>query len=177
MQELLRSSCSLSCWQSGSGHSWTPGARRDGEQARLSASQFRRGAQEERDSVCAQVVPNSSAFLIIPAHSSARGRRKPRVPHQTVTRTYADRGIGLKILVSAVQSRPCPPCFSVGCPPRNSPSAEFVPRFVPTSGTLQRIPAHECVCESGVLAWQSLPGEARDCELRPEAWVGISPRT
>ncbi len=50
---------------------------------------------------------------------------------------------GLKILVSAVQSRPCPPFFSTGCPLRNSPWIECVPRFVPTSGTLQRIPAHE----------------------------------
>src|SRR5262250_519725 len=51
-------------------------------------------------------------------------------------------GSGLKILVSAVQSRPCPPLFSASCPLRNSPSVEFVPRFVPNSGTLQRIPAH-----------------------------------
>jgi hypothetical protein len=49
---------------------------------------------------CAQTVPNSSAFLITPAHSSVRGRRKPCVSHQTVTRTYTDRDSGLKILVS-----------------------------------------------------------------------------
>jgi hypothetical protein len=66
--------------------------------------------------VCAQVVPNSGAFLIIPARSSARGRRNPPVPHQTVTRTYTTRGIGLKILVSAVQSRPCPPRSPFGRP-------------------------------------------------------------
>ncbi len=41
---------------------------------------------------CAQVVPNSGAFLIIPAHSSARRRREPLVPHQTVTRTYSNLG-------------------------------------------------------------------------------------
>src|SRR3990172_7854624 len=45
----------------------------------------------------------------------------------------------LKILVSAVQSRPCPPFFSTGCPPRNSSRIEFVPN----SGTLQRIPARD----------------------------------
>ena len=53
------------------------------------------------------------------------------------------RASGLKILVSAVQSRPCPPFFSAGCPLRNSPRLEFVPRFVPNSGTLQITPAHE----------------------------------
>ncbi len=61
--------------------------------------------------VCAQVVPKSSAFLITPAHSSTLGRRDSAVRHQTVTRSYTFRGIGLKILVSAVQSRPCPPFF------------------------------------------------------------------
>src|SRR5215470_7820872 len=45
---------------------------------------------------------------------------------------------GLKILVSAVQSRPCPPSFPARCLLRNPPSVEFVPRFVPNSGTLQR---------------------------------------
>ncbi len=49
--------------------------------------------------VCDQIVTNVSAFLIIPAHSSARDCRDPVIPHQTVTRTYTDRGIGLKILV------------------------------------------------------------------------------
>ncbi len=62
-------------------------------------------------SVCAQTVPNSGVLRRIPAHSSAWGRREPRVPHQIVTRTYTDRGIGPKILVWAVQSRPCPPFF------------------------------------------------------------------
>src|SRR5262249_43524049 len=45
-----------------------------------------------------------------------------------------------------------------------------VPRFVPISGTLQRIPAHERG-EVRVLALQSLPREARGCSLRPEAEV------
>src|SRR5882724_5539034 len=103
---------------------------------------------------CAQVVPHLGAFLIIPAHSSARGRRESSVPHQTVARTYTTRGIGLKILVSAVQSRPCPPFFSAGCPLRNSPSIEFVPRFVPNSGTLQRIRGHFESVTTGRLGWE-----------------------
>ena len=49
----------------------------------------------------------------------------------------------LKILVSAVQSRPCPPFFSTGCPPPDFLQSKFVPKFVPNSSTLQRIPAHE----------------------------------
>ncbi len=49
---------------------------------------------------------------------------------------------GLKILVSAVQSRPCPPLLSTSCPPVNFPRSKFVPRFVPNSGTLGSIPAH-----------------------------------
>src|SRR5713101_9265960 len=49
---------------------------------------------------------------------------------------------GLKILVSAVQSRPCPPLFSASCPSPIFLRREFVTRFVTNSGTLQRIPAH-----------------------------------
>jgi len=45
---------------------------------------------------------------------------------------------GLKILVSAVQSRPCPPLLSTSCPPVNFPRSKFVPRFVPISSTLER---------------------------------------
>jgi hypothetical protein len=51
-------------------------------------------------------------------------------------------GSGLKILVSAVQSRPCPPLFSSTCPSRIIPRSDFVTGFVTNSGTLQRIPAH-----------------------------------
>src|SRR5215470_481030 len=58
--------------------------------------------------------------------------------------------------------------FSASCPLRNSPAVEVVPRFVPNSGTLQRIPAHEHVLRVGMLTWQSLPGEARSCWL--ETW-------
>ena len=47
----------------------------------------------------------------------------------------------LKILGSAVQSRPCPPFFSTACPLRNSSSIEIVPRIVPNSGTLWSMPA------------------------------------
>ena len=45
--------------------------------------------------------------------------------------------------MSAVQSRPSPPFFLTICQPENFPRTDFVPRFVPNSGTLQRIPAHE----------------------------------
>jgi hypothetical protein len=44
-------------------------------------------------------VLNSGAFLITPAHSSARGRRDPCLRHQTFTHTYRDQGPGLKNLV------------------------------------------------------------------------------
>jgi hypothetical protein len=44
-------------------------------------------------------VTDSSAFVITPAHSSARGRRELVLPLQGVTRTYEDQGLGLKILV------------------------------------------------------------------------------
>jgi len=49
---------------------------------------------------------------------------------------------GLKILVSAVQSRPCPPLFSASCPSPIFLRGEFVTRFVTNSGTLRNIPAH-----------------------------------
>jgi hypothetical protein len=102
---------------------------------------------------CAQIVPNSSALLIIPAHSSARGRRESLVPQQTLTRTYTDRGIGLKILVSAVQSRPCPPLFSNSCPSENS--SKFVPSIVPNSGTRWSISAHLSRCIAPKLLQES----------------------
>ncbi len=51
---------------------------------------------------------------------------------------------GLKILVSAVQSRPCPPLFSSTCPPPIFPRREFVTGFVTNSGTLQSIRAQSC---------------------------------
>jgi hypothetical protein len=95
------------------------------------------------DPVCARFVTDSGSFLIIPAHSSAQGHRSPCLRHQTFTRTYTDCGLGLKILVSAVQSRPSPPFISHSCPSENFSQAEFVTRFVTNSGTLQRIPAHE----------------------------------
>ena len=74
---------------------------------------------------CAQFVPNSGAFLITPAHSSARRRRDPCLRHQTFTHTYRDQGLGLKILVSAVQSRPSPPFFSATCPSENFPESDL----------------------------------------------------
>jgi hypothetical protein len=101
-----------------------------------------RSASGVRVGVCAQTVPNSSALERIPAHSSARRHRALLFREQAVTHTYANCGLGLKILVSAVQSRPSPPFFSATCPSENFPRSELVPRFVPNSGTLQRIPAH-----------------------------------
>jgi carboxymethylenebutenolidase len=62
--------------------------------------------------ICAQFVPNSGAFLITLEYSSARCRRDPCLRSQTFTRTYTHSGLGLKILVSAVQSRPSPPFVS-----------------------------------------------------------------
>ena len=60
-------------------------------------------------------------------------------------RTPSPRSAGLKILVSAVQSRPSPPFISNSSPPRNFSCSEFVTKFVTNSGTLQPIPAHEPV--------------------------------
>ena len=50
---------------------------------------------------CAQFVPNSGAFLIIPAHSSARSRRHLLLQWLAVMHTYANTGLGLKILCSS----------------------------------------------------------------------------
>ena len=83
-------------------------------------------------------------------HSSALQRTMPSellLRWQAVTHTYGDQGLGLKILVSAVQSRPSPPFFSAICPSENFSRTDFVPRFVPSSGTFQRIPAHEALSE------------------------------
>src|SRR2546428_11823560 len=57
---------------------------------------------------------------------------------------YLSQGMeaGLKILVSAVQSRPCPPLFSASCPSPIFRRREFVTRFLTNSGTLQGTPAH-----------------------------------
>jgi hypothetical protein len=107
-------------------------------------------------------VTDSGSFLIIPAHSSARGPRDPCFRHQTFTRTYTDCGLGLKILVSAVQSRPSPPFISHTSPSRNVCCSEFVTEFVTNSGTLQRIPAHEVVSEYVGLA-QVASGSNEPC--------------
>src|SRR5713226_392778 len=66
---------------------------------------------------------------------------------QQITRRSRGMRAGLKILVSAVQARPSPPFFSATCPLGNFSRTDFVPRFVPNSGTLQRIPAHEAYSE------------------------------
>ena len=44
-----------------------------------------------------QTGPNSSAFRLVPGHSSAQGRLDPLVQDQTLQRTCTDRGLGLKI--------------------------------------------------------------------------------
>jgi len=67
---------------------------------------------------------------------------------------------GLKILVSAVQSRPCPPLFSTSCPLQNSPWIEFVPRFVPNSSTLGIIPAYVRLGDSRLVG-----GAQRTCSV------------
>jgi hypothetical protein len=72
--------------------------------------------------------------------------------YQRITRLTWGVQAGLKILVSAVQSRPSPPFFSATCSSENFSPTEFVPRFVPNSGTLQRIPAHE-----GALGYEHRP--------------------
>jgi hypothetical protein len=64
---------------------------------------------------CARFVTNSDTFQIILEHSSAQGRCGPVLPQSTLTRTYTNCGLGLKILVSAVQSRPSPPFLSSNC--------------------------------------------------------------
>src|SRR6266851_6907258 len=51
------------------------------------------------------------------------------LPQQVLTRTYTHTGLGLKILVSAVQSRPSPPFISNSCPSRNFLRSEFVPKL------------------------------------------------
>jgi len=68
---------------------------------------------------------------------------KPKVVNENGSRRimYLTVGLGpgLKILVSAVQSRPCPPLISANCPSRIFLRGELVTRFVTNSGTLQRI--------------------------------------
>lgn len=61
---------------------------------------WERSAPQILDRMSDQIVTDSGSFLITAAHSSARGRRDSAVPHQTVTPTYTDCGIGLIILCS-----------------------------------------------------------------------------
>ena len=93
MQELRRSSCSLSCWQSGSGHSWTLGARRDGEQARLSASLFRRGAQvggrSHQVGAGLGLCPSCAQLQRIPDHFSTLERTRPSEASCSTSNSYA----------------------------------------------------------------------------------------
>jgi len=62
--------------------------------------------------------------------------------YQQITRPSREMEAGLKILVSAVQSRPSPPFISDSCPSGILLRDEFVPRFVPNSGAFQRIREH-----------------------------------
>ena len=104
-----------------------------------------------------------------------------------ITHPGKEMPAGLKILVSAVQSRPSPPFNSNSCPPENFSRNDFVPRFVPNSGTLQRIPAHEALCGGLPRARRraNAPAVMEDVwslwlSLRPWSTVGLDqdePRT
>ena len=101
---------------------------------------------------------------------------KPKVANENGSRRIMSlregREWGLKILVSAVQSRPCPPFLSTSCPSVNSLRSEFVPRFVPNSGTLGITPAHEGV-GNRVLALLRLLCEAEGRRLSKGAGLGV----
>ncbi len=78
-----------------------------------------------------------------------KARAEPAVQKETVhngyrliTRPNLKGRAGLKILVSAVQSRPSPPFLSATSPPGIFARPEFVTGFVPNSGALQPIRAH-----------------------------------
>jgi hypothetical protein len=62
--------------------------------------------------------------------------------YEQIIRRAGGMQAGLKILVSAVQSRPSPPFFSATCPTENF-SQSVCAQIVPNSGALQRIPTHD----------------------------------
>ena len=102
--------------------------------------------------------------------------------------TYLREGMGsgLKILVSAVQSRPCPPLFSTSCASLNLSRSESGPDWCPTRahpGAFQRIPTssqgnycsghhRECQDPSRCIAdWSSNASHCgRRCLARPGSW-------
>ena len=93
---------------------------------------------------CHQIVTIGGRFRPFGALSS--GCRRKNMPGKFGTyRASSTPPPGLKILVSAVQSRPSPPFISTNCPSESFSRAEFVTSFVTNSGTFQRIPAHEPV--------------------------------
>jgi len=121
-----------------------PVARTGGLDEEAGPAWLGRGMDPFRDPVCARFVTDLGSFLIIPAHSSARGHRDLVLPQQVLTRTYTDGlrprsenpGVG-----GSIPSQPT--IHFKQLPPENFSQAEFVTRFVTNSGTLQRIPAHE----------------------------------
>ena len=91
----------------------SPALRRGPREGQRSHGQFSLGMRTRvAHSDCAQSVPNSGALGIIPAHLGALSTDEGAIAWLGVARTYEIRWTGLKILVSAVQSRPCPPVFS-----------------------------------------------------------------
>jgi len=74
----------------------------------------------------------------VPGQADAWKNANGNEPQRIMGPRWAVRA-GLKILVSAVQSRSRPPFFLATCPPKNFSQSEVVPN----SGTLQRIPARE----------------------------------
>src|SRR5258705_1855072 len=61
------------------------------------------------------LCPNCAQLQRTLARSSARRRRRdPSLRQQAFTRTYTNTGLGLKILVSAVRSRPSDPADGQG---------------------------------------------------------------
>ncbi len=80
---------------------------------------------------CAQIVPISSPLGPILAYSCVRRRDHFALTRPGFTRTSAIPGPGLKILVSAVQSRPCPPFLPGSYAPadscRDRERAHFLP--------------------------------------------------
>jgi hypothetical protein len=91
-----------------------------------------------RTESCVAIRPDLNAQIQVDAPEAADHNGHPQI-----IRPSRGMRAGLKILVSAVQSRPSPPFFSAAYPSENFSRSEFVPRFVPDSGTLPRIPAHQ----------------------------------
>ena len=74
-----------------------------------------------------------SCVAIRPDPEAQTGSTPPKAVdrngYQQISRPRRGMWAGLKILVSAVQSRPSPPFISNSCPPENFPESEFVPKL------------------------------------------------